>query len=128
MDIKLDIEHVITLANSKSATVGNIFEMVAEDIDAYTKQREDYYLEEIKNQLEQGTITSSTNMADQYADKIYKDVEADIKRFVSAYVEEAIDIINDYNFKYDDSLLSTLNTMSVDGDFVKHFKKLGVIK
>ena len=69
--------------------------MVAEDIDAYTKQREDYYLEEIKNQLEQGTITSSTNMADQYADKIYKDVEADIKRFVSAYVEEAIDIILD---------------------------------
>ena len=95
MDIKLDIEHVITLANSKSATVGNIFEMVAEDIDAYTKQREDYYLEEIKNQLEQGTITSSTNMADHYADKIYNDVEADIKRFVSAYVEEAIDIILD---------------------------------
>lgn len=40
--------------------------------------------------------------------------------------EEAIDIINDYNFKYDDSLLSTLNTMAVDGDFVRHFKKLGV--
>ena len=42
--------------------------------------------------------------------------------------EEAIDIINDYNFKYNDSLLSTLYTMSVEGDFTKHFKKLRVIK
>jgi hypothetical protein len=42
--------------------------------------------------------------------------------------EEAIQIINDYNFKYDDSLVSTLRTMSDSGDFINHFRSLGLVR
>lgn len=95
METKLDIRRVIELANSKLATVGNIFELITSDVDMYTEEREKFYLEKFKSEFEQGIVGSSANMADYYANKIHGDIEADIKQFFNAYLDEAIDAVLD---------------------------------
>lgn len=95
VETKLDIRRVIELANSKLATVGNIFELITSDVDMYTEEREKFYLEKFKSEFEQGIAVSSANMADYYANKIHGDVEADIKQFFNAYLDEAINAVLD---------------------------------
>lgn len=95
MEIKLDIKRAIKLANSKTATVQDVFEMLAEDVEEFTKQREDFYFEEFRSQYESGLIIPNSNTADVYADKIYGNIEADIKAFAETYASEAIDAILD---------------------------------
>lgn len=69
--------------------------MLAEDVEEFTKQREDFYFEEFRSQYESGLIIPNSNTADVYADKIYGNIEADIKAFAETYASEAIDAILD---------------------------------
>lgn len=95
VEIKMDIRKAIKLANSKTATVQDVFQMIYDDIEEYSTQREDYYFEEFRSAYESGLIVQDANTADEQADKIYAGIEADVKAFTKKYANDGIDAILD---------------------------------
>jgi hypothetical protein len=95
VEIKMDIKKAIKLANSKTATVQDVFQMIYDDIEEYSTQREDYYFEEFRSAYESGLIVQDSNTADNHADKIYAGIEADVKAFTKKYANDGIDAILD---------------------------------
>jgi hypothetical protein len=95
VEIKMDIKKAIKLANSKTATVQDVFQMIYDDIEEYSTQREDYYFEEFRSAYESGLIVRDSNTADDHADKIYAGIEADVKAFTKKYANDGIDAILD---------------------------------
>ncbi len=95
VEIKMDIKKAIKLANSKTATVQDVFQMIYDDIEEYSTQREDYYFEEFRSAYESGLIVQDSNTADDQADKIYAGIEADVKAFTKKYANDGIDAILD---------------------------------
>ena len=95
VEIKMDIKKAIKLANSKTATVQDVFQMIYDDIEEYSTQREDYYFEEFRSAYESGLIVQDSNTADEQADKIYAGIEADVKAFTKKYANDGIDAILD---------------------------------
>jgi hypothetical protein len=95
VEIKMDIKKAIKLANSKTATVQDVFQMIYDDIEEYSTQREDYYFEEFRSAYESGLIVQDANTADEQADKIYAGIEADVKAFTKKYANDGIDAILD---------------------------------
>ena len=91
----MDIRKAIKLANSKTATVQDVFQMIYDDIEEYSTQREDYYFEEFRSAYESGLIVQDSNTADEQADKIYAGIEADVKAFTKKYANDGIDAILD---------------------------------
>ena len=91
----MDIKKAIKLANSKTATVQDVFQMIYDDIEEYSTQREDYYFEEFRSAYESGLIVQDSNTADDHADKIYAGIEADVKAFTKKYANDGIDAILD---------------------------------
>ena len=95
VEIKMDIKKAIKLANSKTATVQDVFQMIYDDIEEYSTQREDYYFEEFRSAYQSGLIVQDSNTADEQADKIYDGIEADVKAFTKKYANDGIDAILD---------------------------------
>ena len=106
-------------------------------IPSTNKIKESQYFKSIQECLDHIKGIYEKNKSDELYDiiklhqKLFrKSYRNEIISFISRIntKEEAIEIINDYNFKYDDSLVSTLRTMSDSGDFINHFRKLGLIR
>ncbi len=95
MEIKLNIKKAIKLANSKTATVQDVFQMIAKDVEQFTKQREDFYFQDFRSQYENGSIIPDSDTADIHAEQIYGNIEADIKSFAEKYADQAVDAVLD---------------------------------
>jgi hypothetical protein len=95
VEIKMDIKKAIKLANSKTATVQDVLQMIYEDMEEYSAQREDYYFEDFREQYLNGEIVQDSNTANEHADKIYAGIEADVKAFAKKYADDGIDAILD---------------------------------
>jgi hypothetical protein len=102
---------------------------------ASNKPKESIYFKSVKECLDHIKGVYKKNKSDELYDLIKlhqrpfkKSYRDEIINFLSKIItkEEAIQIINDYNFKYDDSLVSILISLSASGDFINHFRNLGV--
>lgn len=118
-----DIEKLIKLANSKTATVQDVFEMIYATIQDFTVEREDHYLNELKAKHKKGLTSKRTN-ADEYAEHIYNSIEADICDFVNCYADEAIDgVLDAKNEKRITSKLATTNMLTMLASLKEAYKR-----
>lgn len=95
VEVKVDIKKIIKLANSKTATIQDVFTMAYQEIEKFTKDREDYYFQDFRDQYARGEIVQDSDTAGKYADQIYKSLEVDIKAFAENYADRAIDAVLD---------------------------------
>lgn len=117
MNSCIDIEKAIELANKRTTTVDQLCNFIYKDIQAFQDSREDFHLQEFKNQ--QYNSTNSENLevedcAQHLLDKITKDT----RKFSVAYASDSIDCVldamNQKRFKTvkgSESLLILLSTL-----------------
>lgn len=98
----MNIEKAIKLINSKKTTVDDVYKFIFSDIEKFQNERENYYVQELKEQYESGdeeaVITESCS--ERAAERITANLERDTKIYVNEYVTLSIDALLDaYNSK-----------------------------
>lgn len=91
----MDIEKVINLVNSKKTTVDDICAMLFGDVIRFQDEREEFYLQDLKDQHEAGVLAVDPSEAESFADRIYEKIEIEVCAFVKKYADKAIDDVLD---------------------------------
>ena len=104
MNKHIDIEEAICLVNKRGTTLDQVCKFIYQDIEDFQNYREEFYLQELKNEFD-GDIDSVTEeMSDEITDKIFYKILKDTKDFSIRYSKDSIDIvldaINQKRFKY----------------------------
>ena len=93
-DIK-NFEEVVKLLKSKKTTIEDVLSKLQDMVQEFQTIKEDFYLEELEEQIEKEVIDAEEMDIDAYAAKIEKLVFKDTKNFVNLYVKETNDKILD---------------------------------
>lgn len=93
-DIK-NFEEVVKLLKSKKTTIEDVLSKLQDMVQEFQTIKEDFYLEELEEQIEKEVVDAEEMDIDAYAAKIEKLVFKDTKNFVNLYVKETSDKILD---------------------------------
>lgn len=90
---KIDIKKAVAIANKRTTTVDDVCKLIFEPIREYQDTREDFYIQELKDSHESGTL--DLDSSDNLAENISKKIENDLKKFVPGYANKSIDSVLD---------------------------------
>lgn len=91
MTLELDIEKCITLVNKRQTSVDDLCKFLFEVVENYQMVRENFYMEQLKENPERFKHTE----IDQYVEEMAKKIEKDVVKFVPSYVDTSIDKVLD---------------------------------
>lgn len=93
-DLK-NFEEVVKLLKSRKTTIECVLSKLQDMVQSFQTIKEDFYLEELKEQIEKEAVDPEEMDIDAYAGKIEQLVFKDTKAFVNTYVKETNDKILD---------------------------------
>jgi len=93
-DLK-NFEQVVKLLKSKKTTIESVLSKLQDMVETFQSTKEDFYLEELQEQIEKQVVDVEEMDIDAYAAKIENLVFKDTKNFVNLYVKETNDKILD---------------------------------
>lgn len=91
----MDIEKAIKLVNSKKTTIDDVCSVLFSDVIRFQDEREEFYLQELKDQHEAGVLDVDPSKAEEFANRIYEKIEIEVCTFVKKYTDKAIDDVLD---------------------------------
>ena len=110
----MNIEKAISLINNKKTTIEDVCNFITNDISEYQNKRENYYIQEFKEQCESHLITPETDLYTRVAEKITDNIGKDTEKYIDKYVDQAIDaLLDSYNNKKITSKTGFKNFLSI---------------
>lgn len=100
-----DSASVIKMLNNKKTTIEYVCSNLQDIVDKFRDTKEDYYVNELKEQIDKNPDDVTDEDLQRWADKIQKLVVKDTKGFVKTYIE-----------KMNDNILDAINDNTVHKD------------
>ena len=91
----MNIDRAILLINNKKTTVEDVYSFLFSDIGDFQSNREEFYIQELKEQCEEELLSVDESTSLRVAERITTNIEKDTRRFVITYVDNAIDALLD---------------------------------
>jgi hypothetical protein len=96
----MNIEKAIKIINNKKTTVDDVYKFIFKDIEKFQIEREEHYMQELKEQHEDKDVEVTDSYSERIAEKISTSIERDTIFYVNEYVTQSIDALLDaYNTK-----------------------------
>ena len=96
----MNIKKAISLINNSKTTLENVCVFITSDVLEYQNKRENYYIQEFKEQCELHLIEPEGDLYTRIAEKITHNIDKDTVKYVDKYVDQAIDaLLDSYNNK-----------------------------
>lgn len=118
-----NIDEIIKMLNNKKTTIEDVLSRLQDLIEEFQHNKEDFYINDLKEQIEETETEVENEALERWAEKIQKLVMKDTKHFVDSYIKRTndniLDAINENKVKKDPAhaFLILLQTME------KAFKK-----
>lgn len=104
--VKVDytnFEEVVKALNNRKTTINNVMDGLQDMIYKFQDQREEYYVNEVKEQIETNRAEPGDFDLDLVADRIYDQILNDSRTFIDNYVatnqDNVLDAINEKRLK-----------------------------
>lgn len=91
----MDIDKAVALMNKKTTSVDDVCKFLFSVVEDYQNSREEFYMEQLKEQHENSSKRMNKDDIDDIADEIANKIENDTKKFVPGYVNSSIDKVLD---------------------------------
>jgi hypothetical protein len=96
----MNIKKAISLINDKNTTIEKVCIFITNDVMEYQNKRENFYIQEFKEQCELQFITPENDLYTRAAEKITHNIDKDTQKFIIKYTDLAIDaLLDSYNNK-----------------------------
>lgn len=122
----MNIKKAISLINDKNTTIEKVCIFITNDVMEYQDKRENFYIQEFKEQCEQQFVTPGDDSYTRAAEKITHNIDKDTQKFIIKYTDLAIDaLLDSYNNKKITSkngfnnFLSILTALKAEHEFIK---------
>lgn len=95
MKFEMDIDKAVALMNKRGTSVDDVCRFLFSVVEDYQNSREDFYMEQLREQHENSPKNVDKDDIDDIADEIANKIEKDTKKFVPGYVNSSIDKVLD---------------------------------
>jgi hypothetical protein len=123
----LDTTSLIKMLNNKKTTIHDVLTILQETIEEFQNTKEDFYVNDLKKQLDETDTNATEEDLQRWAEKIQKLVIKDTKSFVQNYIEKmndnVLDAINEKKVKRDPAHAFLILLQTMESAFQKTNKE-----